>query len=201
MPLQRLTDPAATPLSLPEVKFNLRLAVSMAAAGEAHDEDTLIDGLLRAAVDYVEQHTGRSLLPQVWEKTLDAFPAAEIELPKPPVLAVESVRFRDPQGQWQILGASAYAVDLDSQPGWLLPAMGLDWPDTLASANAVRIRYQAGYADASKVPASIKQAIHLLVGHWYENRQAATVGNAQAQSIPFGVEALLAPYKLTLAFV
>lgn len=201
MPIRRITDPVETPLSLAEIKFNLKLAMTLAEAQVAHDEDGAIEGFLRAAVDYVEQYTGRALLLQTLEKTIDAFPEAEIELPRPPILAVDSVRYRDPLGQWQTLAASAYALDQDSEPGWLLPALGLDWPDTLASANAVRVRYRAGYDSAAKVPASIKQALHLLVGHWYEVRQAVTVGAHTAQAVPFGVEALLAPYRLTLAFV
>ncbi len=40
----------------------------------------------------------------------------------------------------------------------------------------------------------MKAAMLLLIGHWYENRETVSVGQA-ATDIPFTVEALLQPYK------
>ena len=41
----------------------------------------------------------------------------------------------------------------------------------------------------------IEMAMLLLIGHWYENRETVSVGQA-ATDIPFTVEALLQPYKI-----
>lgn len=47
------------------------------------------------------------------------------------------------------------------------------------------------------LPLGLKQAVLLLVGHWYNQREEATMG--QMYSIPMGFEALVRPYqKLTL---
>lgn len=63
----------------------------------------------------------------------------------------------------------------------------------------IAVRYQAGYAaadDRSTVPAPIRHAILLMVGHLYSNRDAVTTTAAQPAQLPFGVEALLAPYRI-----
>ncbi|MGI4578934.1 head-tail connector protein, partial [Klebsiella pneumoniae] len=41
----------------------------------------------------------------------------------------------------------------------------------------------------------VKAAMLLLIGHWYENRETVSVGQA-ATDIPFTVESLLQPYKI-----
>lgn len=41
----------------------------------------------------------------------------------------------------------------------------------------------------------LEQAQLLLIGHWYENREAVVVGSSVAE-LPFAVEALAGPYRL-----
>lgn len=45
------------------------------------------------------------------------------------------------------------------------------------------------------IPQPILQALILLVGHWLENTEAVSIGNPAAV-LPFGVEALLGPYRV-----
>ena len=55
-----------------------------------------------------------------------------------------------------------------------------------------------GYADDpdSILPGDdVKAAMLLLIGHWYENRETVSLGQA-ATDIPFTVESLLQPYKI-----
>ena len=44
------------------------------------------------------------------------------------------------------------------------------------------------------LPAPVRQAALLLIGHWYENREAVTVG-FRGKDLPMGVDRLLAPYR------
>jgi len=44
------------------------------------------------------------------------------------------------------------------------------------------------------VPAPVEQAMLLLIGHWFENREAVNVGNI-ITSFPLGVDRLVAPYR------
>ncbi|NIP96559.1 MAG: phage gp6-like head-tail connector protein, partial [Akkermansiaceae bacterium] len=41
------------------------------------------------------------------------------------------------------------------------------------------------------VPETTRQAIRLLVGHWYENREAISTSGAVPKEVPLGVQALL----------
>ncbi|KQP36691.1 head-tail connector protein [Methylobacterium sp. Leaf100] len=62
------------------------------------------------------------------------------------------------------------------------------------SADGVTVRYRAGYVD-SAVPAPIRHAILLMVGHLYENRMAVTAATSMG-AMPMGVDALLSPYRV-----
>lgn len=63
------------------------------------------------------------------------------------------------------------------------------------SAAGIEIDITAGYGDAaSDVPEALRQAVRLLVAHWYENRGLATTGAITV--LPATVAALLAPYRM-----
>ena len=64
----------------------------------------------------------------------------------------------------------------------------------------LRVSYTAGYAPKSydpnvwDAPEPIKQAVRMLVGHWYTNREAVTVGTTSAD-VRMGVQLILAQYR------
>lgn len=61
------------------------------------------------------------------------------------------------------------------------------------------VRWRAGYPaqdGKSTVPAPIRHAILLMVSHLFNNRDAVTVTAAQPATLPMGVDALLAPYRV-----
>src|SRR5690606_22035238 len=74
--------------------------------------------------------------------------------------------------------------------GYILPAKNTTWPETDNEPGSVRISFTTG---ASAVPASIKHAALLLVGHWFEHREAA--GDVKVAELPMAVDALLFPYR------
>ena len=57
--------------------------------------------------------------------------------------------------------------------------------------------YQAGYASNDAVPASLRHAALLLIGHWYENREAVNVGNI-VQDVPLAYDALISAYRVLM---
>jgi uncharacterized phiE125 gp8 family phage protein len=186
MALRRITDAATEPLTLSEAKAFLRVTHSA--------EDALITAMITAARQACEGEIGRSLIAQVWEKTLDCFPDA-IELPNPPIIAITSVQYVDPVTAVDtFLSPTAYTLDNKSEPGWLVPAYGYDWPTPLDVINAVAVRYTAGYGSASAVPESIKAWIKLRVGNLYANRESFIVG-ASVAALPFA-DGLLDNYRL-----
>ena len=121
----------------------------------------------------------------------DEFPAAGIQLPQGPVTGITSITYVDANGATQTLGSSAYSLDDYSTPQWLLPAVDTDWPATYAAANAVKVRYVAGSATPD---AAVLQALRLLVGLYFDNRNAADKG--EMIEIPMGVNTLLNTVKV-----
>jgi len=178
-----ITPVATEPVSLTEAKLHLRVTDTA--------EDDLISALITTAREYCEKFTGRSLAEQTVEYYLDRFPCAdEINLPMPPLQSVTSVKYTDSDGIETTMPTDAYLVDAVAGRV-VLPYYGV-WPSfTPYTVNPVKIRYVAGYT--TDVPKSIKQAMLLLIGHWYMNREAT--GDATGQ-IAFAVRALLSMHKV-----
>jgi len=189
MALKLITPPATEPVSLAEVKTHLRVDIT--------DDDDLITALVVAAREYCEAFQNRAYITQTWELTLDEFPETPLVIPKPPLQSVSSVKYIDYEGTETVFDAANYIVDTSSEPGRLTLAYGVTWPTvTLQRLNGVKITFTAGYGDsASDVPQTVKQAILLLVGHWYENREASLVGSV-SREIEFAVHALLWPERV-----
>lgn len=174
--------PSTEPVTVAELKLHCRV--------EHSADDDLFTALGKAARETVEAETGRQLVTATWRQDLDEFPLCPIKLRHPPLISVTSVVYTDANGDTQTLDASDYQVDTSSVIGTVAPAVDSVWPTTQAyKLNAVRITYQAGFGAASAVPESIKAAIKLLVGHWYENREAAQ--DKRLEMMPMGVQALI----------
>ena len=184
-----VTVPASVlPVSIAEAKEHLRV--------EFADDDNYITALIGAAVDYVERHTRRALMPQTVLLTRDDFPDV-IEPPLPPLQSVASISYIDTEGSPQTLNPSTYDIDNVSEPGRIVSSIGNQWPSTSIAINAVSVTFIAGYVDAASVPPQIKQAILLSIGHWYENREQVVEGKSFSE-LPMGVEALLNNYVIWL---
>jgi len=124
---------------------------------------------------------------------IDCFPWRRIELPMPPLQSVTSLKYIDDAGVEQTMPTADYVVDAQHMIGRIRPAHGTQWPSTLDDEGAVRITFVAGYGAAGAVPQPIKQAILLLVGHWWINREA--VGEAGGPHA-LAVEALTQPFRV-----
>ncbi len=80
-------------------------------------------------------------------------------------------------------------------PARLVPLPGQCWPATAATPAAVEVRYVAGYGLPSAVPASIRRAVKLTLGTFYEHREDQITGTS-ATELPMAAERLLAPYRM-----
>lgn len=186
MALKLITPATALAVSLADAKLHLRV--------DGSDEDGLITACILAATEAAEQATGRSILPQTWELTLDAFPAA-FELTRVPAASVASIQYVDADGMQQTLGSARYTLNNanDFGPAIVVPAYGDAWPSARSQVNAAALRYVAGWPDAASVPDSIKSWIKLQVGAMYDNRQAE--GAVQTHPLGFA-DRLLDRYKM-----
>lgn len=164
MALKLITPASTYPVTLAEAKLHCRV--------DAADDDALITALITAATEMAEQKTGRAIMTQTWELTLDAFPEA-FELTRIPVQSIASVKYYDPTGAQQTLSNTLYALygSDDFGYGCVAPVYGGTWPAPRDQSDAVAVRYVAGYADAAAVPEGIKQWIKLMVSTMYENRE------------------------------
>lgn len=163
------SGPAAEPVILVEVKKHCR--------EDDTGQDQLLAALVQAAREKVEGDTGRQLVSATVRERFDCFPEdGPIRLSLAPVQSVTSVAYVDADGDSQTLDAADYRVDAESEPARIEPAYGEAWPAAQEVVNAVTVTYLAGWATAAAVPQSLKQAILLLVGHWYANRETVVVG-------------------------
>lgn len=185
MALRIITPPAIEPVSLAEAKAHLRV--------EVDEEDALITSLILSAREYCESFQNRAYITQTWELWLDAWPAKDyIRIPRPPLQSVESIKYYSPDNTENIMDAADYFVDDKSEPGRLALACGKSWPSaTLRPTNGIVVQFVAGYGDeAISVLQMVKQAMLLLIGYWYDNREAAIFG-AISREVQFAVKTLL----------
>lgn len=186
MALKLIIPPAEEPVTLAEAKAQCRV--------DGTDDDVFIGALIQSAREMAEHQTGRALVTQTWELVLDAFPAAFV-LRRPPIIAVDSVKFLDADGVQQTLDPADTLLDKDNEPGYLVPAYGKTWPDSYPVPNAVRVRYTAGYGGAANVPESIKAWMKLMIGTAYANRETVLAGQISTLGRAYW-DALLDPYRL-----
>ena len=176
MTLQRITPPAAEPISLTEAKAHLRVDTTA--------DDALISMLIESARENAEHLTGSAFITQTWERVLHTFPAGPIKLGRPPVATVTSLKYLDADGTEQTYSSAAYTLDAVNGPGYVYPSVASpNWPDTQVGAvNAVRVRFTCGYGAAgSAVPAAVRGWILLRIGTLYEHRQEVLAGVSLAE--------------------
>lgn len=191
MQISVITPVATEPVSLADAKLHLRLTAGTFSGDTT--EDALITNFITVSREYCENFTGRGLASQTLEAFGDEFPSSNmVELPSPPLQSVTSVKYTDSDGtETTMTPTTDYIVDTSSNIGRIVLPYGKSWPLFIPySVNPIKIRYVAGYTTA---PKAIKQAMLLLIGHWYANREAT--GEAMGQ-IEFAVKALLSQYKV-----
>ncbi|SON54882.1 Phage gp6-like head-tail connector protein [Hartmannibacter diazotrophicus] len=181
MPAELLVAPAVEPLTLGEAKLFLRL--------DGSDEDDLVTAFILAARLAVEQLSRRLLIDQTWRVTFDRVPKSRLlKLPLMPVRSVVSLSVVDADGASTTVDPSAYETDFTGGEARIavtdptLPGVRLA---------GIEVRVQAGYGTAAEdVPEPLRQAMRLLVAHWYEHR-----GDVAANGIPDAVVSLLQPFR------
>jgi hypothetical protein len=143
--------------TLEEIKVFLRL--------QGDQEDTLLSTLLSSAQAYVEDVTQRSLLKQQWELTLKppySPPSPlvrrrekhiEISLPRPPLIAVESVQDKE----------TPLPYIIEANKVILSPMHG---------DKSISILYWAGYGEESTaLPPTLRHAILMVLRAFYDQQK------------------------------
>lgn len=184
-----VTGPAALAVSLDDVKTHLRLSGS--------SEDAYLTRLVEAAVEAVERYTKRDLITKTYKQLQDTFFRIN-QIRKSPNVSVTSVKYYGQDNIQQTLSSALYYALNYSQYLGIFPVTDGNWPSTYIRPQAVEINFTAGYGtSSSSVPASIKQAILMLVANMYENRgDCNECGPDTLISTNSAVKGLLSPFRL-----
>jgi uncharacterized phiE125 gp8 family phage protein len=184
---------------LEDIKDHLRIPI-----GETN-EDTLLEGLRDVAQEYVENYTNRKLLTQKWSVYFDDWPNKDsFEIPYPPLQYLGSssgpstaLAYTNSTQNTVRWSSSNFAADSISEPGRLVRDYEVTaWPTTatLHNNNPIAITFICGYTTTSNIPQSIKQAMLLIIGHLYEQREETIVGQPITR-VPLAANSLLASYR------
>lgn len=175
--------PAADLVSTTEAKAHVRYT------GTA--EDTAIGIQLAAAIEQCELVARRAFVTQTLEVRLWSWPAAGVlPLPRPPLQQVLAVEYTTVDGQKHTLPSTDYVVYL-TEPGRIVLKPSANWPSAeLMPGPSIVVRFVAGFGDPADVPVRYKQAVLLLFGTWFANREHVTIGTI-AREMPDAIRALL----------
>lgn len=199
-----LTQPALTTAALDIADAKLQFKSHSSA-----DDSLVADWILAAGQHFYEQ-TGRLPIRESLVYYLDRPPVQDkIELPCPPLVSVESIEYRNADGDWTGFdnGDSPLTYPWEAQltsgvyapRGWVQLKSGETWPTVLAVPNAFRVNFTAGYAtNEATVPALVKSVLYYTVSNFDRFRAGTFVpvaGNPVA--IPMGIEDLIRGFKLT----
>lgn len=196
MSLRILQQPTANLVTLEEARAHLNLFAE--GSPLAHPDDAMVTLFLGTAREYVEQFTGQTFAQAVFEYR--AVPdSTGIVLPVPPIISVDLITYLDEDGLLVEVDPSVYRLNDDDMTSPVVELKsGQSWP--LATATH-RVKFTAGHSLPGESPAynvlpfAVKAAMLLLLGHYYENREASLAG-APITTIPLGVESLLRPYRV-----
>jgi uncharacterized phiE125 gp8 family phage protein len=176
------TAPEVEPLTLDEAKEHLR--------EDGMGQDALISALIVAARQWVETRAWRALITQEWDMYYRRpTGACALVVPMPPTQSVDAVTYIDAAGDSKVMDPADYVVDTASQPARIYPVTA--WPAMSDVSGAVVVAVTAGFGDDPEdVPQHYRQAMLLVLGHWYANRESVVVGTIAAH-VPEAAQALL----------
>jgi uncharacterized phiE125 gp8 family phage protein len=221
--MKLLTAPAAEPVTFAD--FQARTHCS-------GQDETFAEGLITTARQLAEEWCGRAFITQTWQLWFDIgcgagdqddfwytdspqakhwrFMPAVIELPRPPLISVSSIKYYLDDGveAATTFASTNYQTSTTGELGRVRLKTGKTWPTGLRAMDSLVIEYTAGYttggeAPTANVPQAIKDAIIEWAAHMYENRegqQAANAGGAvvlnRGAFVPAGVQTKLMPYRV-----
>ncbi|MCA6098861.1 head-tail connector protein [Bradyrhizobium australafricanum] len=182
------------PVSIDDVKLRLRI--------DASDDQSDVQLMIAGATDYIEKYCNTRFATQTVAMKCDRFVDFAF-LPEAPVQSVSDVTYVDTTGATQTLGTDVYDVRSDGLEASIVLKYGQQWP-AVQQGSRITVTAVVGYETA---PDAVKNAILLLVGGTYANREPADLP-AGARPIPGAiwvagwstVDSLLSNYRRGAAY-
>jgi uncharacterized phiE125 gp8 family phage protein len=184
--LKLIYAPTIEPVTVAEVKLHTHI-------GSDVSEDSLITTWIKTARQLAENYQRRAYIRQTWELSYDYFPNCPINIPRPPLINIEWVKYYGTDNTEYTHALTNFIIDSSTEPARICLGYQLIWPSViLRPMDGFKIRYNCGYSssgeelttteapDSSHVPEYVKDAIMLYCAYRYENR-AAEVGQVPRQ--------------------
>ena len=181
MKLVQVVTPSNTSVTLAEMKVFLRVI--------SDDDNDLITSMITQAEQSAELVMNRQIMPARYELYFDNT-QDEITLPRPPFRSLISLESYDGESWNEVTD-----YELDDK---ILPAKIFvnSWGATSSMKNSVKVVFESGWEDNSKVPEAIKAWIKIQVSTYYEHREAFVLGTTVSELPPSHVDSLIERYRI-----
>ncbi len=180
------------------------------------DDADLLELYCRAAVQCVEEYTGRAMMNTVYTAQLDAWPEFMedwginsrprrprpldgIELPRSPLVEIVSLKYYPEDGGAQATWAAGnYRTNLRSLPGRLVFIDGYDLPALAARSDAVEVEFKAGSGTLeSEMNPMLLMAVLQLARHFMDNPGTVDI-DGNVRRMPYSFQMLLRAQRVSL---
>ena len=175
-------------ISLEDVKAHLRVVNT--------DEDAYIAALLDVAFDAVEQHLTYSVRLTRVQYTAYSW-TGSVFIPGR-FQALDTIKYyTDPANVLTTMAGTEYATQIRETGFYLEWINDTTLPDTYEDRlDGVQYNFQMGWVPGD-LPASIRQAVLLNIGDYYEERKNEVMG-ITVNALARGTDALLKPYLIPI---
>ena len=187
MTVRQITEPPYEPITRAQAKLWCRID------SDITDQDAVIDMLIQGMREYEENLTGRAFVQRTFQLVTTCYEYLNIngssrlgiEIPRPPLVSVESITYVDTGGTVTTLSASEYDVHTWRIPGIVVEEWNSSWASYRREPDAIRVNFTAGYAPGSPpdeasyqegLPANLKLWMQARISTLYENREQL-IGN------------------------
>lgn len=173
----------AEPVTVAEAKAQVRMI-------DDNSQDDFLTSLIAPARAYVERVSRHLFVGGARTETFRRW-GDYLEIWRRPVASITAVKYSVSDDPADDVEYEGFTADLNSFPLRIYPALDGSGFPTIDDGQTITVTYTAGAIDATSEEYLLgKRAMLLLIGHWFENREAAVIGNTSA-SVDFAVRELL----------
>lgn len=172
----------AEPITLAEAKEQVRMV-------EDDSQDTFITSLIAPARAYVERVSRHLFVGGARTATFTGW-GDYLEIWRRPITSIDAVTYSTTDDPLDDEAYTGFVSNLGF-PVRISPAVSGEFPD-LVAGGTITVTYTAGALDATSEEYLLgKRAMLLLIGHWFDNREAVVVGNSPSNEVDLAVHSML----------